>query len=129
MQSGGSLAAMTEPEYACMIKNGSRLSSVSDATPIESDHPAGSRDPGPSVIYARDRAGALVLIEVVPRATKSDLLVRLLAAMGTLQKLATQQVRGILIAYHFSDEIRHAARTLPTLELRTYQLTLSFAEA
>ena len=70
-----------------------------------------------------------MLIEVVPRATMSDLLVRLLAAMGTLQEHATQQVRGILMADHFSDEIRHAARTVATLELRTYHVTLPFAEA
>ena len=70
-----------------------------------------------------------MLIEVVPRATTSDLLVRLLAAMGTLQEHAAQQARGILIATHFSDEIRHGARTVPNLELRTYRVTLSFAEA
>ena len=106
---------MTELAYACVIKNVSRPSSVSDAAPIESDHPAGGRDPGPSVIYARDRAGALVLIEVVPRATTTDLLVRLLAAMGAFQEGAVEQVRGILIANHFSDDIRHAAETVLTL--------------
>ncbi len=97
-------------------------------TAIEGGQPGGGRDPGSARIYARDRAGASVLIEVVARATSPDLLVRLLAAMGALQAGAAEQVRGILIANQFSDDIRHAAETVPSLELRTYRLTLSFAE-
>ncbi len=97
-------------------------------TPIEGDHPADGRDPGPCRIFACDATGAPVFIEVVARATTSDPLVRLLAAMGAPRADAAHQVRGILIANYFSDEIRHAAETVPTLELRTYRVTLSFAE-
>ena len=100
----------------------------SGLTPIEADQPGGGRDPGSCTIYARDGAGVSVLVEVVPRAATSDLLVRLLAAIGALQVGAAHPVRAILIANHFSDEIRHAARTVPNLELRSYHLTLSFAE-
>lgn len=97
-------------------------------TPIEGDRPAGGSGSESSRIYARDGSGALVLIEVAASAPTPDLLVRLLAAMGTLQKDATHQVRAILVANQFSDELRHAARAVPALQLRTCHVTLSFAE-
>ncbi len=80
-------------------------------------------------ITALDRHGRYVAIEVKNETADSDALVQLLHYMGSLKSTYQgQEVRGILIAPDFDEEVILAANVLPHVHLKRYRLDVSFED-
>ncbi len=80
-------------------------------------------------ITARDRHGRYVAIEIKNETADSDALVQLLHYMGSLKSTyQDQEVRGILIAPDFDEEVILAVNVLPNVQLKSYRLDVSFED-
>ena len=121
------IAREREPDLRELVR--ANLALLEPGLTMTDGGPPTARDSGSSGIRATDRAGVPVIIEATTQAAGAELLVRLLALMGTHQYDPAEPARGILIANRFSRELAAAARAVPNLELRTYRVTVAFGDA
>ncbi|MFZ5617888.1 MAG: endonuclease NucS domain-containing protein [Pseudomonadota bacterium] len=77
-------------------------------------------------IFARDPAGAKVVIELKAVKAPRDAVGQVLAYMGDVQAEGGGSVRGILVAPEFDDRAVSAASVVPALQLFTYSFLFSF---
>lgn len=77
-------------------------------------------------ILARDGAGRLVVVEL--KAGKSDprVIAQILGYMGDLIEEGEGPLRGIIVAHEFDTRSKSAAKAVPNLSLKRYQVTFSF---
>lgn len=79
-------------------------------------------------ICARDRYGAIVVIELKAGKAAPEALTQLLAYMGAMASPSEKQVRGILIASDFHQKIIYGASAVQNVQLRRYSFIFSFNE-
>jgi hypothetical protein len=82
-------------------------------------------------ITARDPSGVLVAIEIKTGAAGQRAVAQVLSYMGDLanEEGTGGRVRGILVAADFEKKALAAAKMVPNLLLRRYQVNFQFAEA
>ena len=85
--------------------------------------PAGRAD-----IVATDKDGSIVVIELKAGRAEPDSITQLLAYMGTIDNPEGKHVRGILVANGFNSRVRHAAKAVPNVDLRSYSYKVSFGD-
>ena len=78
-------------------------------------------------IFARDKLGTPVVIELKAVKAPRDAVAQILAYMGDIQIEAENKVRGILVAPEFDPRAVSAARMVPTLTLCTYAFSFTFS--
>jgi hypothetical protein len=92
---------------------------------VDGDRERSVKSGGRIDILAKDRSGALVVIELKAGRADRDAIGQLLAYMGELMEEASS-VRGILIAADFSPRAIAAARAAPNIRLERYGIQFSF---
>ncbi len=81
-------------------------------------------------ILARDASGAMVVIELKSGLAKRDALGQITGYMGDLiAEEPDTHVRGILVAADFDKSCQSGVRAIPTLTLKRYRFSFTFAEA
>lgn len=79
-------------------------------------------------VLAEDEEGKLVVIELKAGTADDAVVGQILGYMGSVSDERSRPVRGILIAADFTAGLRHAARMVPTLQLRKYSFKFAFEE-
>jgi hypothetical protein len=77
-------------------------------------------------ILARDKAGALTVIELKAETSRPDAVTQILAYMGCIVSETGENVRGILVASDHHPRVTHAARAVPNLSLKKYRFKFEF---
>lgn len=78
-------------------------------------------------ITAKDREGAIVVIELKTGTARRGAVAQILSYMGDIvDEEPDGRVRGILVAGDFDKKARAAARMVPTLSLRSYRVNFEF---
>ena len=79
-------------------------------------------------ILAKDQDGTLVVIELKAGQAEDPAVSQIASYMEALRKEYTSspRIRGLLIAYDFSDRAVHASRLVPALTLRRYRFRFDF---
>ena len=81
-------------------------------------------------ILARDQTGALVVIELKSGTAKREAIGQIVGYMGDLMAdEPDSRVRGILVAAGFDKSCQSGVRAIPTLKLKRYRFSFTFAEA
>lgn len=81
-------------------------------------------------ILAIDLSGALVVIELKSGTAKREAIGQIVGYMGDLMtEESEKQVRGILVAADFDKSCQSGVRAIPTLKLKRYRFSFTFAEA
>jgi hypothetical protein len=87
-----------------------------------------SVESGSIPITARDRSGAIVVIDLRGTSVGRRAVAQVLSFMGDIAGEEPEaEVRGILVGSGFEKNARAAARMAPSLSLRTYSLTFRFS--
>lgn len=76
-------------------------------------------------ITAKDKNGAIVVIELKAGSADRETVGQIAGYMGDLQA-ADQSVRGIIVASEFSSAVVSALGALPNVQLRKYRFNFSF---
>ena len=76
-----------------------------------------------------DRSNRTVIIELKAGKADDRAITQLMGYMGDLREENGVSPRGILIAHDFTERTRSAARMIPDIQLKTYQVRFSFADA
>lgn len=80
-------------------------------------------------ITARDVAGKLVVIELKADMARRDAVGQIASYMGDIQaEEEVSEVRGILVASDFDAKAKSAARMIPGLSLRRYNVRFAFED-
>ena len=79
-------------------------------------------------IAAIDSEDRIVVIELKAGTAQPDSVAQLLAYMGTVDNPEGKPVRGILVAHDFDIRVKHAAKAVPNVDLRSYSFTFSFSD-
>ena len=79
-------------------------------------------------IAAIDNEGHIVVIELKAGTAQPESMTQLLAYMGTVDNPEGRPVRGILVAHDFDTRVKHAAKAIPNVALRSYSFTFSFSD-
>lgn len=88
-----------------------------------------SVDSGRIDITARDASGALVVIELKAGIASRSAVGQILSYMGDVSnEEAALSVRGILVASDFDKKTKSAARLVPNLVLRRYNVKFQFSD-
>ena len=80
-------------------------------------------------IVAIDSEGSIVVIELKAGTAQPESMTQLLAYMGTVDNPENRPVRGFLVAHDFHRRLRHAAKAVSNIALRSYSFTFSFSDA
>lgn len=80
-------------------------------------------------ILARDGTGGLVIIELKAGRCPSSAIEQLLSYAHALHEEVGEPIRTILVASEFSEKTLAAARWLKTVELKLYEVSVSFKDA
>ncbi len=81
-------------------------------------------------ITARDAGGSIVVIELKTGPARQKAVAQILSYMGDVaDEEPDAEVRGILVAGDFDKKARAAARVVPTLSLRAYEVNFEFTNA
>lgn len=81
-------------------------------------------------ITARDKSGAIVVIELKTGTARQRAVAQVLSYMGDVaDEEPDADIRGILVAGDFDKKARAAARVVPTLSLRAYKVRFEFTDA
>lgn len=80
-------------------------------------------------ILARDASGGLVIIELKAGRCPSSAIEQLLSYAQALHEELGEPIRTILIASEFSQKTLAAARWLKTVELKLYEVSVTFKDA
>ncbi|MEM3906044.1 MAG: endonuclease NucS [Nitrososphaerota archaeon] len=83
---------------------------------------------GVADILAEDASGNYVIIELKSGDADEKALVQLLRYMGAVKQSTNKDVRGILIANHFSDYTKVAASMIPNIKLKTYGIKIEISD-
>jgi RecB family endonuclease NucS len=83
-------------------------------------------DAGRLDITARDKSGAIVVIELKAGIAAPEALTQLLAYMGVVAQKEQKPVRGVLISGGFHPRIIFAARAVSNVQLRQYRFKFTF---
>jgi hypothetical protein len=88
-----------------------------------------SVDSGFIDITAKDSSGVVVVIELKAGAAGQRAIAQILSYMGDVAaEEKSPKVRGILIASEFDSKARAAARIVPSLQLRRYNVRFMFSD-
>ncbi len=80
-------------------------------------------------ILAEDREGNLVVIELKAGEATESSLTQLLAYISAIQEREKgRNVRGILVAHTFPERVVHAARLIPYVKLKRYEVKFTFED-
>jgi endonuclease len=80
-------------------------------------------------ITARDRSGAIVVIELKRGTAGQRAVAQILSYMGDVAaEEEGRQVRGILVAGNFDSKAKSASRMVPNLVLRLYSVQFTFSD-
>ncbi len=79
-------------------------------------------------ILAHDSEGCIVVIELKAGTAQPESIAQLLAYMGTVDNPKGKPVRGILVAHAFHTRVKHAAKAVPNVDLRSYSFTFSSSD-
>ncbi len=82
-------------------------------------------------ITVRDKDENLVVIELKAVKAGKDAVAQLLSYMGDAAKkqgIASNKVRGILVAPEFQEKALSAASVVPSVKLRTYRVSFTFGD-
>lgn len=78
-------------------------------------------------ILAQDKNESFVVLEIKAGTAKESVLTQLLAYMADVTKeFSTKAVRGIIVAYDFSEKLVAATSLLPTVKLVKYKVNFEF---
>ena len=83
---------------------------------------------GRADIVALDSEGSIVVIELKAGTAQPESMTQLLAYMGTVDNPESRPVRGFLVAHDFHRRLRHAAKAVSNISLRSYSFTFSFSD-
>jgi endonuclease len=88
-----------------------------------------SVDSGFIDITAKDSSGAIVVIELKTGSAGQRAIAQIMSYMGdVVVEEESSKVRGILIAAEFDSKARAAARVVPNLQLRRYNVKFTFSD-
>ncbi len=80
-------------------------------------------------ITAKDKNGAIVVIELKAGKARKDAIGQILSYMGDIsEEEPDAEVRGILVASDFDVKVTSASNVLPSLKLRKYSISFNFEE-
>ena len=83
---------------------------------------------GRADIVTHDNEGNIVIIELKAGTAQPDSMTQLLAYMGSIDNPESRPVRGILVARDFHTRVKHAAKAVPNVDLRSYSFMFSFSD-
>ena len=80
-------------------------------------------------ITAKDKNGAIVVVELKAGKARKDAVGQILSYMGDIyEEEPDTEVRGILVASDFDIKVTSAAKVIPTLELKKYSISFNFED-